>query len=270
MNEDDFGLGPRASWKRTIDAVGEDKIAAFIAEPIQGAGGVIIPPATYWPEISRICAERDILLIVDEVITGFGRTGNWFGSETYGIRARHHHHRQGASPPAISRSAASPFPTASPRFHERGQRIQPRLHLFRPSGLPARCPSKICRSSTRKGSSPGCATKTAPYLAKRWRALAEHALVGEARIKGMMGAIELTPDKPSRAKFAGEEGRIGTHHPRVLLRQWPRHASRRGQVDHLAAADALPRGGRRTRRAGGKDAGRHLYGAEKGRPHRLK
>jgi putrescine aminotransferase len=61
-------------------------VAAFIGEPIQGAGGVIVPPSTYWPEIQRICDKYGILLIADEVITGFGRTGNWFGSQTFGIK----------------------------------------------------------------------------------------------------------------------------------------------------------------------------------------
>ena len=74
------GSKPR-SWR-----LGADKVAAFIGEPIQGAGGVIIPPATYWPEIQRICDKYGILLVSDEVITGFGRTGRWFGCETMGFK----------------------------------------------------------------------------------------------------------------------------------------------------------------------------------------
>ena len=81
-----FGLRVARQLEEKIDELGEDNVAAFIAEPIQGAGGVIIPPDSYWPEVQRICDERDILLIADEVICGFGRTGQWFGSETYGIK----------------------------------------------------------------------------------------------------------------------------------------------------------------------------------------
>jgi putrescine aminotransferase len=72
--------------ERKIEEVGAHRVAAFIGEPIQGAGGVIIPPDSYWPEIQRICDRHGILLVADEVICGFGRTGHWFGSNLYGIR----------------------------------------------------------------------------------------------------------------------------------------------------------------------------------------
>jgi len=85
-SRDAFGLRA-ASWlEDRILAMGADKVAAFIGEPIQGAGGVIIPPASYWPEIQRICDKHDILLVSDEVICGFGRTGRWFGCETFGFK----------------------------------------------------------------------------------------------------------------------------------------------------------------------------------------
>ena len=79
-----------ASWiaaklEEKILALGPDNVASFSAEPVHGAGGLIFPPSTYWPAIQKVCAKYDVLLHVDEVITGFGRTGNWFGSHTYGI-----------------------------------------------------------------------------------------------------------------------------------------------------------------------------------------
>ena len=79
MSPEDFGLARARELEAAIEELGEDRVAAFIAEPVQGAGGVIVPPETYWPEIQRICDAHDILLIADEVICGFGRTGNWFG-----------------------------------------------------------------------------------------------------------------------------------------------------------------------------------------------
>jgi putrescine aminotransferase len=85
MSPEDFGLAAARKLEAAIDEIGEDKIAAFMAEPIQGAGGVIIPPDSYWPEIKRILAERDILFVADEVISGFGRLGEWFGSTVYGL-----------------------------------------------------------------------------------------------------------------------------------------------------------------------------------------
>ena len=86
MTPEEFGLKRARELEDKILALGAETVAAFIAEPIQGAGGVIIPPSTYWPEIQRICTKYDVLLIADEVICGFGRTGNWFGSETLGIK----------------------------------------------------------------------------------------------------------------------------------------------------------------------------------------
>ncbi len=83
---DDFGLETARALEKKIDEIGVDKVAAFIAEPIQGAGGVIVPPDTYWPEIQRICDEYAILLITDEVITGFGRLGEWFGADYYKVK----------------------------------------------------------------------------------------------------------------------------------------------------------------------------------------
>ncbi|MFV2033736.1 MAG: aminotransferase, partial [Halocynthiibacter sp.] len=81
-----FGLERARQLEKKIAELGEGNVAAFIAEPIQGAGGVIIPPDSYWPEIQRICDAHEILLIADEVICGFGRTGTWFASDSMGIR----------------------------------------------------------------------------------------------------------------------------------------------------------------------------------------
>ena len=81
----EYGLRAARRLREKIEELGPERVAAFIGEPIQGAGGVIIPPDTYWPEIQRICREYGILLIADEVICGFGRTGRWFGCEHFGF-----------------------------------------------------------------------------------------------------------------------------------------------------------------------------------------
>ncbi|MGH8129561.1 MAG: aminotransferase, partial [Steroidobacteraceae bacterium] len=85
LSPEDYGLRAARRLAEKIEELGPERVAAFIGEPIQGAGGVIIPPATYWPEIQRICREYGILLIADEVICGFGRTGRWFGCEHFGF-----------------------------------------------------------------------------------------------------------------------------------------------------------------------------------------
>src|SRR3546814_4304297 len=86
LDPEALGIRAARAIEERIGELGADNVAAVIAEPIQGAGGVIIPPASYWPELQRICREHDVLLIVDEVISGFGRTGHRFGSELYGIK----------------------------------------------------------------------------------------------------------------------------------------------------------------------------------------
>ncbi|NVK37309.1 MAG: aspartate aminotransferase family protein [Gammaproteobacteria bacterium] len=86
MSEEEFGVACAQALEDRILEVGPDNVAAFIGEPIQGAGGVIVPPANYWAEIQKVCTKYNILLIADEVICGFGRTGNWFGSDTFDIK----------------------------------------------------------------------------------------------------------------------------------------------------------------------------------------
>ena len=85
LSAEEFGLQQARLLEEKILEIGVDKVAAFIGEPVQGAGGVIIPPESYWPEIQRICDEYGILLVADEVITAFGRLGEWFGSTHFGI-----------------------------------------------------------------------------------------------------------------------------------------------------------------------------------------
>ena len=85
LSPDELGLKAAEALENRILVLGAQNVAAFIGEPVQGAGGVIIPPESYWPKVQEICRKHDILLIADEVICGFGRTGNWFGCETFGI-----------------------------------------------------------------------------------------------------------------------------------------------------------------------------------------
>ncbi|MDD2343676.1 MAG: aminotransferase, partial [Tolumonas sp.] len=86
LSPEEYGIKAARELEKKILEVGVENVAAFIGEPVQGAGGIIIPPTTYWPEIQRICGHYGILLIADEVICGFGRTGEWFGSDYYGIK----------------------------------------------------------------------------------------------------------------------------------------------------------------------------------------
>ena len=96
MSEADFVAHCAAELEALIAREGADTIAAFIGEPVLGTGGIVPPPAGYWEAIQNVLKKHDILLIADEVVTGFGRLGTMFGSAHYGHRARHHHHRQGS------------------------------------------------------------------------------------------------------------------------------------------------------------------------------
>ncbi|QIE46341.1 aspartate aminotransferase family protein [Pseudohalocynthiibacter aestuariivivens] len=203
---EDFGLERARQLEQAIKDLGADRVAAFIAEPIQGAGGVVVPPATYWPEIQRICDEHGILLIADEVICGFGRTGSWFGSTTLDIRPHIMTVAKGLS------SGYAPI-GGSIVCDEVAEVINncEFAHGYTYSGHPMACAVALenLRILDEEGIVDRVAQHSGPYLQQKWHGLVEHPLVGEAPIVGMMGSIALTPDAATRAKFAGNEGDVG-------------------------------------------------------------
>ncbi len=207
LSFEDFGLLRARELQACIEQYGEERIAAFIAEPVQGAGGVIIPPQSYWPEIRKICEAHEILLIADEVICGFGRTGNWFGSQTVDIQPDIMTIAKGLSSgyipiggSVVSDEVASVV-AAGGEFN----------HGYTYSGHPVS--SAVALENLRIIEEEGLVAKvkneTGPYLKQKWSAFAEHPLVGEANACGMMGSMVLTPDKDARAKFPGEAGKVG-------------------------------------------------------------
>ncbi len=206
LDRQEFGLERARQLEAAIDELGEDRVAAFIAEPIQGAGGVIIPPESYWPEIQRICDAHDILLIADEVICGFGRTGEWFGHQTLNFRPDIITIAKGLSSgyvpiggSVVNDEIASVI-GASEFNHGYTYSAHPVAAAVALENLRILDEEHIVEIAR---------VETGPYLAKRWAELADHPLVGEARMIGMMGSIALTPDKVARAKFASDTGTIG-------------------------------------------------------------
>jgi len=207
LTPEEFGLERARQLEKTIHDLGEDKVAAFIAEPVQGAGGVIIPPTTYWPEIQRICDAHDILLIADEVICGFGRTGQWFGSQTFGIRPDIMTIAKGLSSGyapiggSIVCDEVANVVGASGDFN----------HGYTYSGHPVAAAVALenLRIIEEEKIIETVRDDTGPYLAQMWEALADHPLVAEARIVGMMGTIAMSPDKSARASFAADAGTVG-------------------------------------------------------------
>ena len=206
MTPEEFGVARARELEEKIAELGEDKVAAFIAEPIQGAGGVIIPPSTYWPEIHRICDAHEILLIADEVITGFGRTANWFGSETFGIRP---------DIMTIAKGMSSGYaPIGASVLSDEIFEVMGRddfYHGYTYSGHPVACAAALenLRIMEEEQLVEKARDDVAPYLAETWKKFEDHPLVGEARICGLVGALQLTPDKASRAAFAEGPGKVG-------------------------------------------------------------
>jgi putrescine aminotransferase len=208
LTPEEFGLRAARELAEKIDELGEDRVAAFIAEPIQGAGGVIIPPDSYWPEVRRILAERDILFVADEVICGFGRTGEWFGSETYGLEPDLMTMAKGMSSGYLPIGGVMVSDRVADVLIERGGEFN---HGFTYSGHPtcAAVAARNIRIIRDEGIVEHVRQTAAPHLARRWAELADHPLVGEARCKGLVGALELVADKAARKRFP-EVGKTGT------------------------------------------------------------
>ncbi len=207
LTVDEFGLERARQLEHKILEMGVDKVAAFIGEPIQGAGGVIIPPATYWPEIQRICEKYGILLIADEVICGFGRTGNWFGSETFGMRPDFMSIAKGLSSGYLPIGGVLVSDRVADVLKQQGGDIN---HGYTYSGHPATAAValKNIEIIEREKLVERVAEDTGPYLQARWRELADHALVGEVRGIGLIAALELIKDKATRQRWVAG-GKVG-------------------------------------------------------------
>ncbi|MDV7143053.1 aspartate aminotransferase family protein [Tropicimonas sp. TH_r6] len=207
MSPEEFGLMRARELEAKIAELGEDNVAAFIAEPIQGAGGVIIPPASYWPEIQKICDAHEILLIADEVICGFGRTGQMFGSQTYEIRPDIMTVAKGLSSGYAPIGASIVCDEVANTVAGAGDFN----HGYTYSGHPVSCAVALenLRIIEEEKMVENVASVTGPYLKEKWEALADHPLVGEAKIKGFMASLAMTPDKAARAPFEAPKGTVG-------------------------------------------------------------
>ncbi len=203
LDKDTFGRQVANDLERAIKEHGIENIAGFIAEPIQGAGGVIIPPETYWPEVQNIIDRYEILLIADEVITGFGRLGDWFASSIYEIKPDLISFAKGVTSGYLPLGGVLVNNRVANTIIDEGGEF---AHGFTYSGHPAACAVALKNIEIIKEEKilDEVKSKTAPYLKEEWLKLADHPLVGEARIKGLMGAIELCANKETRERFSSE------------------------------------------------------------------
>ncbi len=208
LSEDAFGLKAAVALEEKILALGIDSVAAFIAEPIQGAGGVIVPPDSYWPEIKRICDNYGILLIVDEVICGFGRTGKWFGSDYYDLEPDLMTIAKGLSSGYLPIAGVMVSDKIANTLIDKGGDFN---HGFTYSGHPVAAAVALANIEILREENivETVDSITGPYLQKRWLELTSHPLVGQARIIGLMGALELVKDKSKHQRF-DKPGNVGT------------------------------------------------------------
>jgi putrescine aminotransferase len=200
MDRDAFGVEAAAWLDHKITQLGADKVAAFIGEPVQGAGGVIVPPATYWPEIQRICDKHGVLLVSDEVICGFGRTGEWFGCETFGFRPDLMTFAKGVTSGYVPLGGVMVGERVARVLIERGGEFH---HGYTYSGHPVACAVALAniRLIQREQLVERVREELGPCLRRHFEALAEHPLVGEVQTCGMMGALQLVRNKASGERF---------------------------------------------------------------------
>lgn len=200
-SDHDFGLRAARAIEDAIVEAGPGKVAAFIGEPIQGAGGVKIPPTSYWPEVQRICRKYDVLLMLDEVITGYGRTGNWFAAQTFGIEPDMITTAKALTSGYLPLSALLIGDRVASTLVEKGGEFH---HGYTYSGHPVACAValKNLEIIEAEGLIERVRTETGPYFAAALQeCIAPHGLVGETRSTGLMGAIEIVRDKDTRERF---------------------------------------------------------------------
>ena len=201
MSREEFGVVAAGWLEEKIVEVGAETVAAFIAEPVQGAGGVIVPPSTYWPEIQRICERHGILLVSDEVICGFGRTGQWWGCETFATQPDLMTFAKGVTSGYVPLGGVMVGERVARALIERGGEFE---HGYTYSGHPVACAVALANLDLieQQGLVQRVREDTGPYLAQQLATLLDHPIVGEVQSCGLMAAIQLSSNPPKREAFA--------------------------------------------------------------------
>ena len=200
--EEAFATRMAEELEATILAEGPETVAAFIGEPVMGAGGVMPPPRTYWEKMQAVCRKYDVLVVADEVITGFGRTGNWFACQTYGIEPDFM---------VVSKALTSSyFPLSAILFTDKiyqtladnSAKIGVFGHGFTASGHPVGTAIGLENLDIiEEKDLVGAVRRNAPQFQERLRGFASHRNVGEVRGVGLIGALEMVADKATKAPF---------------------------------------------------------------------
>ena len=196
-----------ADLEALILAEGPDTVAAFIAEPVMGAGGVIVPPATYFPKMQAVCRTYDVLVVADEVICGFHRTGNPWGSQTFGMEPDILTCAKALSSAYLPISAVMITDALYQALADNSARIGTFGHGYTYSAHPV-CAAVALEALKiyEEDDIPGHVAEVAPVMQRHLQAFATHPLVGEVRGVGMIGALELVADKAARENFDAKLG----------------------------------------------------------------
>ncbi len=213
-----------------IEREGPETIAAFIAEPVMGAGGVLIPPATYFEKVQAVLARHDIAFIADEVICGFARTGNWWGSQTFGIQPSTVTMAKAVTSAYVPMGALTVPEHVYETLVEASGKHGVFAHGFTYSGHPLACAVALKTIEIyERIKIVEHVRRVAPIFLLRLRALADHPLVGEARGVGLIGGLELVKDKRSKQSFDAKLGvgakaaRLAEEEGRAVPGRWRRH-----------------------------------------------
>ncbi len=200
-SERDFGLRCAKALEEKILELGPDNVAAFVGEPVMGAGGLMTPPEGYWTEIEKICRKYDVLLWSDEVICGFGRTGAWFGCQTYGFTPDVMTMAKGMSSGYAPMSAVALGARMSAPVIASDKEM---AHGYTYSGHPVGCAISIRNIELMEEKKlVGARGKAASErFQSHLKALQKHPLVGETRGVGLLGAIELVKDKKTKERYS--------------------------------------------------------------------
>jgi len=200
LSPEAFGAKVARDTLSLIDGIGVERVAAFIAEPVMGAGGVIVPPDSYWPALWAGLKERGVLMVSDEVICGFGRTGSWFGCQTYGTEPDFMTMAKALTSGYVPMGAVAVSDRIAEVLVARGEEF---THGYTYSGHPAAAAAALANLDILEGEGlpDRVADDIGPYLQERWCALADHPVVGEAVMTGLMGALQLCADKDARRPF---------------------------------------------------------------------
>jgi putrescine aminotransferase len=198
-----FGLERARQLEAKILELGHENIAAFIAEPFQGAGGVIFPPSTYWPEIQRICRQYDVLLVADEVIGGFGRTGHWFAHQHFGVEPDLMTLAKGLTSGYVPMGAVALHDKVAAAIIENGEFN----HGLTYSGHPVAAAVAVANLQLLRdeGIVEHVQRETGPYFQASLRqAFDGHPIVGEVAGAGLVAGIQLAQAPRTRQRFGAD------------------------------------------------------------------